>query len=350
MSTNVIDTAHRGIPGAAASPSWRALTTGAAWFRRPDSSVLVLEDADRVDFLQRMTTNDIKALRPGQAAVTVLTSPTARIVHVFTVLCRADDLILLPAPGEGPALERHLRGQIFFMDKVRVRNQDAAWRRLRVVGPQAGAAVAALGMPANLAERQRPESINGVWVEADGVIALADQRYELPGFELLVPAAEEAVAAVEQALAEAGGVQVEEMALLDARRIELGLPAPGAELTGAANPLEAGLAWACADNKGCYTGQEIIARQITYDKVTRALVGLRCGEGVEPGALLYADGREVGIVTSAAYSPTLASLVALAIVKRPHNAAGSRLSLRPATNPEENGVAVDVVALPLVSA
>ena len=63
-----------------------ALRDGAAIQLRPDAGVLALGDADRVDFLQRMTTNHIQALRPGDACVTVLTSPTAKIVQVFTVI------------------------------------------------------------------------------------------------------------------------------------------------------------------------------------------------------------------------------------------------------------------------
>jgi folate-binding protein YgfZ len=319
---------------AADSPAWRALTEGAAWFERPQAGVLVLEDDDRVDFLQRMTSADIKALRPGQAAVTVLTSPTARIVHVFAVLCRADDLLLLPAPDDGAALERHLRNQIFFMDKVRVRNVGDSWRRMRLTGPQAAqVALAALGL--------QPAATDGLWVEHAAILAWADGRYEWPGLELLVPAEGEAVSEVARALAAAGAVEVADAALLEARRIELGLPAVGAELTGEVNPLEGGLGWACADNKGCYTGQEIIARQITYDKVTRSLVGLRADLPLVAGVSLFAEGREVGVVTSAAHSPTLGCTIALAIVRRSHTAPGSRVTLQSADGP-----AAEVVALP----
>ena len=84
-------------------------------------------------------------------------------------------------------------------------------------------------------------------------------------------------------------------------------------------------AWACAENKGCYTGQEIIARQVTYDKVTRMLVGLRSDAPLAVGATLTADRRDVGAVTSVAWSPALAAHLALAIVKRPHNAVGTAL-------------------------
>jgi tRNA-modifying protein YgfZ len=112
-----------------------------------------------------------------------------------------------------------------------------------------------------------------------------------------------------------------------ARRIELGRPLPGFELVGEYNPLEAGLGWACADDKGCYTGQEIIARQVTYDKVTRSLVGLDSDEVLVAGSPLSAGGREVGVVTSSAYSPLLQQPIALAIVKRPHDIVGAELQV-----------------------
>ena len=288
------------------------ITQGAAYLLRSDTPALLLSGADRADFLQRMTTNNIVALRPGMAAVTVLTSPTARVVQVFTVLCRTEDLLLLPAPGESAALERHLRGQIFFMDKVTVRRLEGM-ARLRVVGPRAAEAVQALGVA----------PVQSGWVEAQDLITLAQQEYDLPGVELLFPDA--LLESVLATLHAAGAAPVtDEMAWL-ARRIELGRPAPGTELTGDYSPLEAGLGWACSENKGCYTGQEIIARQITYDKVTKLLVGLRTDALLAPGTALTADGREVGTVTSVAHSPALGTPVALAIVKRPHNAPGSVL-------------------------
>ena len=85
---------------------YTTLRDGAAIQLRPTGGVLSITDADRSDFLHRMTTNNINALKPGQAAVTVLTSPTARIVFVFTVICRPDELLVLPALGETAAVER----------------------------------------------------------------------------------------------------------------------------------------------------------------------------------------------------------------------------------------------------
>lgn len=316
-----------------------ALVDGAAFLLRPAAGVLRLSDADRHDFLQRMTTNNIAILRPGQSAVTVLTSPTARILYVFTVIARGDDLLLLPAPAQSQALARHLRSQIFFMDKVKVHDLSSPqsapgsehWSRLRVMGPKASQTLSALGVEVT---SLAPDAV----IIQDNLLVVAQPHYEVPGFELVAPSAD--LARITQTLVDAGARQISDEAYL-ARRIELGRPAAEAELTDEYSPLEAGIAWACAENKGCYTGQEIIARQITYDKVTKNLVGLRLQNTVAVGSDIKVDNRSVGIVTSVAHSPTLNAPVALAIVKRPHNAPGTSVQIG-----EESAV---VEALPLVA-
>src|SRR5262245_56812564 len=130
--------------------AYAALVQGAALLARPNAGLLRLSDADRHDFLQRMTTNKIAILRPGESAVTVLTSPTARILFVFTVINRGDDLFLLPAQGQSQSLARHLRGQIFFMDNVKVQELSDHWTRLRLMGLLARQALTALGVEAEI--------------------------------------------------------------------------------------------------------------------------------------------------------------------------------------------------------
>lgn len=284
-------------------------------YERANAGIVVLGDVDRVDFLQRMTTNNIARLQPGDAAVTILTSPVAKIVQVFTVLAREDALWLLPAEGESAALARHLRGQIFFLDKVKVQELGDAWRRLRVFGKDATQAVGAAGIEV-VGDDDR-------WVESDGVIALTQQKYELPGIELLIP--QEKYESTLSTLDSSGAARLDGKAQYDAARISAGRPAAGAELTGEYSPLEVDMEWACAEDKGCYTGQEIIARQRTYDKVTRTMVALSGDELLDAGTALFAEGREVGKVTSAAIDPQTGAPVALAVIKRPHNANGSRL-------------------------
>jgi folate-binding protein YgfZ len=289
------------------------LVDGAGLLLRPTAGLLMLTGVDRADFLQRMTTNNIAILRPGQAAVTVLTSPTARILQVFTVLCRSDDLLLLPAPGEAHALNKELRGKIFFMDKVEVVNRSEAYVTMRLVGPKAQRVLVTAALPAPAADDH--------WVAQEDLHVLLQLKYEAPGYLLLVPT--ERAEFVRRSLVDGGATPVDDAAYA-AHLVRLGRPAAGAELTPDYSPLEAGLAWACADNKGCYTGQEIIARQQTYDKVTRTLVQLRSSAPLAPGQPLSADGRDAGVITSVAAADD-GSTIALAIVKRPHNQPGAHL-------------------------
>jgi tRNA-modifying protein YgfZ len=292
-------------------PEYTALRTGAALHMRSDRGLLQLTGADRVDFVQRMTTNNIVILEQGQSAVTVLTSPVARIQYVFTVLQRGDLLWLLPAGDEVEQLSRHLRSQIFFMDKVKVENLSGLFRRMRLIGDQSAATLAAAELPAPAAE---------TFAEQDGIVVFHQAAFDVPGYELIVPGAE--VEAVQARLVGAGALLLADDDAYTVRRVELGRPAVDHELIEEYNPLEAGLAWTCAENKGCYTGQEIIARQITYDKVTKTLVGLRSDHPLAAGAEVKVDGRAVGAITSAVYSPMLESHLALAVIKRPHNSTG----------------------------
>jgi folate-binding protein YgfZ len=203
--------------------------------------------------------------------------------------------------------------------------------RLRVLGPEAGKVLAKI-------EPEVADLADGQTVAHGASTILCQHSYDLPGYEVIAPRAE--LALLHDALLQAGAMPLTDPAVYLARRIELGRPAVGAELVEEYNPLEAGLAWACADSKGCYTGQEIIARQITYDKVTRTLVGLRSAAPLAVGAEVMVEGRSMGVVTSAAYSPAVEAPVALAIVKRPVNAPGATVTV--------DGVAASVIGLPFV--
>jgi folate-binding protein YgfZ len=125
----------------------------------------------------------------------------------------------------------------------------------------------------------------------------------------------------------------------EVRRVELGLPGPARELTEDYTPLETNLDAAISDSKGCYTGQEIIARQVTYDKITKRMAGLKLQAPVAAGAAVHVEGRGAGEVTSAVHSPNCGA-IALAILKRPHHAPGTAVTVG------EEGTRGVVVALP----
>lgn len=274
---------------------YEAAHGGAAFITRPAAYVRVA-GPNAFDFLQRQTTNDVRLVEGGAAQVNVLADATARIVQVFTLRGDGEGYGLLAQPGQGGSLADYLRGKIFFMDNVTVEAASDDRVAIELVGPDASDAAVA------------GAAAGGVLVSAGGVPPV-----------LLVPTAE--AAAVESALREAGAVPMtaEEAQVV---RVEQGRPAVGAELDGAYTPLEVGLGAAVSDTKGCYTGQEVLARQVTYDKVVRSLVGLSLDEPVQPGAEVIAEGKRAGAVTSAVVSPRYGA-IALAVLRRPYDTPGS---------------------------
>jgi len=96
---------------------------------------------------------------------------------------------------------------------------------------------------------------------------------------------------------------------------------------GSTPPSKSGWVDWCPQKKGCYTGQEVLARLVTYDKVTRQLVQLGAPEPMETKAIVYAEGKAVGQVTTAAVSPQLGP-IALAVMRRPFDEAGTHLEIR----------------------
>lgn len=298
---------------------YSAAQEAAVWFCPPEPGFLHLAGEDRLDFLQRQSTNDLRLLGPQRAVVTVLTSPTARILDVLTVFDRGDVLGVLTLPGHGLRTARELRGKIFFMDRVTVTDLSAGFVQFDLEGPKAGEVLHRLGLAT-------PPAIDGVatWVGPAGEVWVIGHRgLRGLGFRLVVAAT--AAEAMTTALAAAGAVSLSP-AVYDILRVEAGLPGP-AELTEDFNPLEANLDAFIAENKGCYTGQEVIARQITYDKVTRRLAGLRAEAPVPVGADVLAEGKTVGQVTSAVLSPRLGPL-ALAYIRRPFHQPDTPLVLR----------------------
>lgn len=317
--------------------SYWAGRTGAALRDEGDHARLWLGGEDRIAFLQRVSTNDVR-LVPGQGVVTVLTSPTARIQAVLTVLAMPAGLLLLAGPGQGPALFNTLRTQIFFNDKVNLEGRGGALAQFSLLGPQSA------GLLAQVAGDVSDLPLFGWRTLPVAGVDVTVQRGEglgSHGFTLLIPSP--AALAVKTALLRAGAVPLDEDAY-HVLRVEAGVPAAGAELTEQVNPLEAGLRRFCDDHKGCYTGQEIIARQITYDKVTTHLVGLLLDEMAAPEAKVMAEGKQAGWVSSAVHSIALQRPIALAFVRRPHHEPGAQLAIQSG----DQSIVATVHALPFV--
>jgi tRNA-modifying protein YgfZ len=280
---------------------YRALREEAATSRR-ERGLLVVAGADAADYLQGQLTNDIEALGPGEGCYSALLDRKGRMQADMRVL-RLDDaeLWLDLEPQALPAALRHLT-MYSVGREVTVEDRSDAHRAVAVVGP---AAAAVTGLPPLGSENSHaPVALDGV--EARAVAT------DL-GLDLIVAAAR--AEALESAL-EARGIASVEPEALEILRVEAGRPRFGREMTTATIPQEAGInERAVSFSKGCYIGQETVARLHYRGKPNRHLRGLRLSTHVPPGATVRLGDRELGTIGTAVISPALGP-IALAVLRR----------------------------------
>jgi folate-binding protein YgfZ len=289
--------------------------------------VLRLGGNDRLDFVHRMSTNDVAQLQPDQGLPTVFLTPIGRMVDLAFVFVREHDLLLFLGRGADEAVVAWLRKHIFFNDDVHAENITSKVGLMSLRGPGATALVN------HLVEDGRANL--GRLVGSNTVIENAEVTVVRPfphgnGY-LFMTDAERAPAlwsTLRAAVASIGGAPVGELAA-EAARIAAGSPRFARELSEDYIPLEAGLRWAVSFNKGCYVGQEVIARMETYQRLAKRLVVLAMedhgSEGPRDeaygsswpaaGDSIQVDGVKVGHLTSVSPVADEGSIKALAYIK-----------------------------------
>jgi tRNA-modifying protein YgfZ len=267
----------------AASPAYRAAREELA-HRVREAAVLDVEGADRQSFLQGQLTQDTQGLAVGEARPAAALTPKGKLLFVARLVGLPDRLrLLLPAATRSTAVE-HLRKFAAFQ-RVTVSDRSDELLRLGLYGPH-GPGLADLPL---------------------GTLALPGEA-EFSA-ELLVPLDRKTDA--EALLAREGSVEVDGDTA-EVLRVETGRPRFGQDISGTNLPDEAGLEAAISATKGCFVGQEVVARRRGYGRVNRRLVGYRFPDGpLPPGALLARpetrqgapERTEAGRVTSSALSP-----------------------------------------------
>ena len=309
-------------------------------------SRLCLTGADRVKFLHGQVTNDVQRVRVGEGCYAALVSAKGRMHSDLNIYRLADELLLDFEPGYSPAVIERLE-KFIITDNVQVLDAAPHYGLLTVLGPRAAEAVTQLGLSWALPEQPLALSAHadttlgqlylmrreGAWspllTRAPDATAGAGKS-PAPGFDLFVPTAslgavfDKLVAAAKSLGGRACGWDA-----LEVVRIEAGIPRFGQDMDETNLPPEAGLeARAISYSKGCYIGQEVIARIRTYGQVAKTLRGLRLPADLAPlparGDKLFADGKEVGQLTSVIPGR------ALGYVRKDHNAPGTQLTLRTA--------------------
>ncbi|MFP4321643.1 MAG: YgfZ/GcvT domain-containing protein [Anaerolineales bacterium] len=279
---------------------YQAAHTSAVFCVLTERRTLRLTGRNRVDLVNRMSTNKLTDLAPGQGAQTVLTTPIGRVIDLLVFLVLDDAVLLITSDGRGDAIETYLRRNIFFNDQVTVENMGADQMLLAVYGPQSRTM---LGLEADLALFSHVVSDD---MRIVAVPPLGGGGYWLAGTH-------EQLTNVETRL-RAEGAQLLDADTLALLQIEAGYPAPGHELTEDYIPLELGLWPAVSFNKGCYTGQEVIARLESRGQLAKMLLRLHTEAALAPGDALLAEGKSVGQITRIAAHPD-GGYVALGVVK-----------------------------------
>jgi tRNA-modifying protein YgfZ len=286
---------------AALREQYEALQNGRGIVELLNWTCLGLTGADRQAFLHNFCTNDIKRLTPGESCEAFFTDVKGRVIGHGIVTCRENELVIIGEPEQAMTLLEHLDRYII-RENVQLHDATAARGYVLVGGGQ---------FPADFF----------------GIAVYEDNWYQAPGRSFRVietPAAD--VRQLMEKLAANGFVICNEA--FDIVRIEAGIPLFGVDFDNRNLPQEVGRnAEAISFTKGCYLGQETVARIDALGHVNQQLVGVRfCGQAVpEKGTELTHAGKVAGRVSSATFSPKLVAPLTLTLIRREHSRVGEWL-------------------------
>jgi len=261
------------------------LTTEGAVYNCSHWGRLRLTGGDRLKFLHNQTSNNCLILRPGEGADTVFLTSTARTLDLVTLLVHPDWVDLLVSPQRRQFLLQWLDKYIFFGDDVHVTDRTGESFCYRLWGEVAANIQRDLGIPEFTSAYQH------VTVDCEGqpLTVAATSGLAVDGLTLWSDRPLDPLLSSYPKLSEADWEHL---------RIRQGRPAADAEITEDYNPLEARLGHTISFDKGCYIGQETIARLNTYQGVKQHLWGLELSSSVPVPSPLLLNGEKVGVVTS----------------------------------------------------
>jgi len=307
---------------------------------RGDYGYIVVSGKDRASYLQGLLTNDIAALKPGQGCYAAYLTAQGRMIADLWVYELGDVILLRVLREVKPVVLAKLE-QFIFSEDVQLGDVTDTFMALAIVGPQAaGCLSTALELPeSTLADLPDHGNARASFIGESAIVLRLSDLGE-PGFDVLVEAI--AFEPLRGALHRAGAIDIDSQTA-ETLRVEGGVPKFHQDMDEQTIPLEAGIeSRAISLTKGCYVGQEVIIRVLHrgHGRVARKLVGLtKAGDGgITQGAVVQAEGKDIGEVTSAVWSPALGRPIALAYVQRDFVAPGTRVTV--------DGEAAEVVALP----
>jgi len=324
-------------PHGSIAEEYRAIRQGAAVALATPADRLELTGADRERFLNGQVTCDVRGLVSGRGVFGFFTDARGRVLAEVVVRALEDRFLLELSEASGEAIAAHMERYVI-ADRVVV-HRLAPVGRLHFMGPRSGERLSrflGLALPAE------------AWAHAETTVEGRTARLSADpaaaGHSLAVDGEVAAELFARWASGEAPeGVVPVRRSVAEAWRIERGLLVYGVDYGGDHFPQESGREEGVSYTKGCYLGQEVVARIHYRGGVNRLPRGLlfACGDPPGAGAVLSHEGREVGRSTSTARSPALGRAVGLGLVHKNAAEVGTRLQV-------EGGGEAEVAELPLV--
>lgn len=311
---------------------YRAVRENAGVFNRSKRGKVRAEGADCLRFLHGMVTNAVESLAENEGNYAAVTSARGQTLLDVWVHRLRECIYMETEPGLATKLIETL-DRYLIADDVALSDESDAWAIFGVQGPAAYELVGRVvgRVPADLPEHHtviRAFEGTPIWVTARSYTGE-------PGFDLRIAQND----SLRRALVAAGGTPIE-WQVEEILRVEAGIPRYGTEIDESVVPLEAGLNHAVDFDKGCYIGQEVIAKMHFRGRPRRYLTGLICNTPV-CGNITVND-KTVGRVTTCVKSLHFNRVIALAIIRRGYHEAGQRVLL-------DDGSEAEVVNLPFTA-
>ena len=269
------------------------IQSGTAIYDSSNWGKILVGDRDRLRFLHNQSTADFEKLKSGSSCDTVFVTSTARTIDLATGIVLDDEVLLIVSPNRREYLFNWLDRYIFFADRVKLTDVTDRMASFTLMGADSDRVLTELGCTAlaGISDHSH-QLVNIAGIE---VRILTGTELGLPGYRLVC--SKDSGVLLQQKIIDLGTVAIDEHAW-ECLRIQQGRPKPDAELTEDYNPLEVGLWQNVSFTKGCYIGQETIARLNTYKGVKQYLWGIELTAQVTVGTLLTVDGEKVGVLTS----------------------------------------------------
>ena len=290
---------------------YEALHGACAIFDLSDRGRLEVAGPDRVRFLNSQVSNDLGGLVSGRGIQAAVLNRQSKVQALLWLFAFEDHLLIDLEPGlAGPLAERLAKYRV--ADRVEFASTRDGHTLFSIQGPKAHeTAASALGAPLPALDLGAHVQLH--W-RGHAVSVLSVPRTSRGGLDLAIP--RDAGADLWEAFVQAGAVPAGWLAL-ETGRIEAGLPRYGADVTAEHLLAEAGVPEAVSYSKGCYIGQEVVARVKSRGHVNRLRTGLVSDGPAFPSDPVFDGSQMLGGVTSAAWSPQLGRHLAMAVLRQP---------------------------------